>query len=324
MNKFQKILMGVFATLILLLGASTAYSINLLRQTQHDLSLAQNIIEAKETNLQELNQELAISKSSLVSAEELNYKYKDELSKLHKDFQKMLAKYNLELDSRDNLIAELKGKVSGGATTVVVNESADQKSIQYTWNSDDKRFKLIDPDIFIQNNESFEYQQNFEVTGLIYKDETGTLKVRKLLLSEVKLNSDGTTTPIPGAKIRLVNSTFEYVPPVAKPKLLSDVLHPRVFSSFDTQLFPGIGIEFLNMGRFIDYLNLGLTTKVAFNLNDFPNNLKASTLGVGITYTLLPPIFNSNIGVGVNIQTPMDNLLDRYILTLDAIFYLTN
>jgi hypothetical protein len=333
MSKWQKTLIAVLSVLVLLMGLSSALMLHKISGLSDALKSAQNIIDAKEAGIQELNNKLKIADSDLLTKEALNKKYADELAGLESDFKNIVKKYNLELESRDKVIAQLKGKVNGGTTTVVIKEPADSGAtgdkpstqvISYSWQDPAKRFKLTDPDIFTKDNESFEYKQKVAVTGYVYTDPTGELKIRKLTLQEVITDSTGKQVPVDGSNIEVIDNKFEYIKLQPNEKSMWDIWHPRLLVSFDSQLYPGIGVELINLGRYIDYANIGLNTKIAINPTNGLSGLKSSTVGVGLAYQLAPPLLDTNLGLGVGLATPMDNFLGRYIVTVDAIFYLTN
>lgn len=333
MSKWQKTLMAVLGALVLLMGFSSAFMLHKISGLSDALASAKNVIDAKEAGIQELNNKLKIADSDLVTKDVLNKKYEDELSKLESDFKKIVSKYNLELESRDKVIAQLKGKINGGNTTVVIKDPTEPGTtdgekpgqvISYSWQDVSKRFKLTDPDIFTKDNETFEYKQQVSVTGYVYTDKTGEVKIRKLTLQEVVPDATGKYVPVDGSNIEVIDNKFEYIKLEQNKKELWDIWHPRLLVSFDTQLYPGIGVELLNLGHFIDYANIGLNTKVAINTTNGLDGIKSSTVGVGLAYQLVPPFLDTNLGLGIGLATPMDNFLGRYIVTVDAIFYLTN
>lgn len=332
MNNVQKILVAVLVVLVIAMGISSIYLLHKLGGLTAQLDTANNVIGAKEAGIQELNNKLGIAKSDLVSSADLNKKYADELSGLQTDFKDITKKYKLQLESRDKVIAQLNGKVQGGDTNVVINPAGQPlpdgtlppQAIGYSWQDASKRFKLTDPDIFVKNNETFEYKQQVSVTGYVFTDKSGTIKIRKLTLQEVVLDADGKYVPIDGSNIDIVDNKFEYIKLDKDIKSLFDIWHPRLLVSFDSQLFPGIGAELLDLGRYIDYANIGLNAKVAINTFSGLNGIKSSTVGVGLAYHLIPPLLDTNLGLGIGLETPMDNFLGRYIVTVDAIFYLTN
>lgn len=329
MSKWQIILMAGMAILVVFLGSSSFYLIHELGNLNQKLSDASNIISAKEAGIQNLNNKLGIAQSSLATKDELNKKYEGELSGLQDEFKDLTKKYKLDLESRDHTIAQLKGTLTGGNTTVVIKEPPASappgtQVISYSWQDTHQRFKLTDPDIFTKNDETFEYKQQVAITGYVYTDKTGEIKIRKLNLQEVTTDDSGKVTPIDGSNIEIVDNKFEYIKPDQNPKDLFDIWHPRVIVSFDTQLYPGVGVELVNLGRYLDYANIGLNTKVAINTLDGLKGIKSSTVGLGLAYNFVPPFLDTNIGLGLGFATPMDNFTGKYIITADAIFYLTN
>lgn len=338
MSKFKIIVASVLVALLCATSALTIYLMYQNIQLSKDLDAKTSALLIKEEGIQDLNNKLGIAKSQLITKEELNSKYKEELALLESDFKKLTSKHKLELESRDSLIVKLNGKVNGGNTTVVikkplpstpsVNEGPVTEPtttiISYEWEDSSKRFHLLDPDIFTQNDEVFEYNQKASITGYVYTDKSGKVKIRKMVLKEVIVDKDGNKVPVPGSNIEIVDNQFEYIKSDPDPKSLWDLWHPKLIASFDTQLRPGIGVEFLNLENLIDYANIGLNAKIAANLSDGLNGIPNSTIGVGVAYHIVPPALDTNFALGIGIATPMDNFLNRYILTIDAILYLTN
>jgi hypothetical protein len=52
------------------------------------------------------------------------------------------------------------------------------------------------------------------------------------------------------------------------------------------------------------------------------NNIENSKLGVGISYNVIPPLFETNFAIGVAAVNPLVRFDPAF--TIDAIVYLTN
>jgi hypothetical protein len=295
-----------------------------------ELEVVSEVLKAKEDGVQDLNNRLGIAQSDLLSKSEMADKYKKELDSLSVEFQGLMRKHDLKIDSRDRVVVKYKN-IEGPGKTVIVQVPSESDSspvcdlagIKYEWTSKDNTFHFIDPDLKLQGDESLEYELFMAVNGYIYSDADGTVKVRKLEITELRPDSDGKLIP-KTSKVSIVSNNFEYVKQQEREKHITDIFHPRLFASFGNQLRPGLGVELLNLGRVFDYVNVGLNTKVDFALGSGVSGLAGSTLGVGVTYNLLPPLLNTNLGVSVGVATPANTFLRNYVLTLDAVFYLTN
>lgn len=333
MEKVKSISIIVMSIMLIMLSAILCIQLNSIKEQSSQLT-------AFDGEIQRLNTNLGISESKLLKESELNLKYKDELSKLSEEFNDKLKEHNLRLQSRDETIAILKTKLRGGITKVVISDpkttpeesgAIEKQSISYEWKNSDGRFKLVDPDIFIENNEEFYAEQQVRVRGYVFYGKDGKLQIRKMELSEVApdgLDEKGKVKykKIKSATIKLVDSSFEYINNLpADEKKLLDIFKIRALASYDSHLTPGLGVELLNIGRFVDYANVGLNAKISSDLSDPLNgSLNKSRVGIGINYQLIPPIINTNLAIGIGVSTPLDNFGGKFIVTADLIYYLTN
>jgi hypothetical protein len=283
-------------------------------------------------DIQQLNEDLGLADSELTNQKTLSEQYKKELTKKDEDFEKERQKYKLEIKSKDKTIAVLSGRTNGGnsgITTYCPGLSTPEKPIVpqeqpvigYFWEDHLKRFHLEDPDVFVQNNETFTYSQNIKVKGEVFKDKTGNLQVRRVAIEEV--TKDG--QPIKGSAVSVVESKFDYINEKLeeKQKKLIDVFTFRPLAMFDIALQPGIGFEVANLGRYVDYANIGLYGKVSADVSDPLNgSLQNSRIGIGLNYHFVPPVVKTNFAIGAAVNLPF-NKLDSPVLTVDAILYLT-
>jgi hypothetical protein len=277
-------------------------------------------------DIQTLNEDLGLADSQLTSQKALTEQYKSELTKKDVEFEKERQKYKLEIRSKDKIIAVLTGKINGGSSGtggLVCPGLPPEKQpvVNYFWQDHLKRFRLDDPDILVQNNETFTYSQNIKVKGEVFKDKTGNLQVRKVSVEEVTSNGE----IIKDTKVSLLDSQFNYVNDKIeeKQKSLIDVFTFRPLATFDIALQPGIGFEVANLGRYIDYANVGLYGKVSADVSDPLNgSLQDSRIGVGLSYHFIPPVVKTNFAIGAAVNLPF-NKLDSPVLTVDAILYLT-
>lgn len=347
--KEKKVMYAMIAVLVVLLGATSTLGY-LFYKSSVKLEQANTVISARTDEIQEFNKKLGIAESNLRTEENLTKKYKKEIESLDEEFLKIKSKYNLDLKSRDNTIAYLKGKVKGGKSSVVIPKTPENSSevsgvkefttvievtreicnneiVGYQWEDENKRFKLKDPDIFEEGNEEFEYKQHFKITGYVFEDATGNIQVKKLELEEVypEENEKGVEyKAIKNSNISLVSSKFEYTNKVKDEKHLLDIVTLRPIASFDTAVTPGLGLEVINLGRYFDYLNVGFYGKLAFDVSDpLGGSLQNSRIGVGINYHLIPPLLDTNFAIGTSVSTPFNDL-GAYVLTVDLILYLTD
>lgn len=316
--------------------AALAILATLLVLSKNELNRIANSLTAKDAEIQQLDKDLGISKSSLLSLSDLNKKYKEEIEGFPAKLKKIIDSYELKILSRDRTIAALKNQIAGGTTVVEVKPDTPEgnKVISYQWTDPLSRFRLTDPDIFVPDNENFTYSQYVTVTGHVLYGKDGRLQIRRVELKEVTpsgQDSSGKPTfkPVPGGKMEIVDSTFDYSDLAAKEKSVFDVFHPRVIASLgahtqllppSAKLLPGVGLEIANLGRFIDHANVGINTKLSLDTD----NILASRIGAGIAYTVAPPAVDTNLGLGISVSTPSNNLLNEWGLSIDAIFYLTN
>jgi hypothetical protein len=271
-----------------------------------------------------LNKKLGTSQSQLVTQENLSKQYKDELTKKDADFEKERKKYKLEIKSRDDVIAELKGKVNGGKSSAGGNcktENGEPPKVDYHWQDNLERFKLDDPNVFVENNEHFEYKLKLSVKGEVFTDKNGNIQTRKIEFQEVYGSEN---QPVDDSHIEIVSNDFKYTNDDKKrQKVWSDIFTLRPIGTFDIALMPGIGLEILNLGKLVDYSNIGLYTKLSADLSDpLSGSLQNSRMGIGIDYHIAPPWLKSNFAVGASLNLPF-NQLNNPVLTIDAILYLT-
>lgn len=282
----------------------------------------------KEKELQSLNRDLGVARSDLMTQEELAKKLKKENEEYDAKFAEFVKKHNLEIASRDKTIAELKQEVKGGETEVVVSPSDGEFNctdltkhcvVQYSWQDFFHRFKLTDPNIFENNNETFSSEQVFKVYGEVYQQKEGSLQTRRLVLRELYKKADGTYGEIPGAKAEIVDSEFEYINPPALPEDGESLFKLRLIGLGSVFLYPnpgntriGIGVEFLHFKGF------GLNTHTTFDFGE------DTSLHLGLSYN--PTLFGErlNVAIGASYGTPFMDFLRTHSFSLGLIFYITN
>jgi hypothetical protein len=340
----KRILYGLIIAIVVLFGTTSALGYLFFHSSQK-LSEANTVISAHVDEIQEFDRKLGISDSNLRTKDDLVKKHKKELKALGKDFTKLTKKHKLDIQSRERTIAGLRGAVKGGNTSVTVStpststgeftavievtkEMCNNVAIAYQWEDEKQRFKLKDPDIFKENDESFEYSQHFEIKGYVFTDKTGNIQVKKVELKEVSpVTRDGEETvyeEVDGSDITLVSSKFEYTNKIQNEKHLFDMVTLRPIATFDTAATPGLGIELVNLGRYLDYVNLGLYGKLAFDVSDpLGGSLQNSRIGLGLNYHIIPPMLDTNFAIGASMSTPFNDI-GQLVLSVDIILYLTD
>lgn len=337
----------VIAAVGLLSSTALGYS---LYMTSKNLADANRVINAKIDEIQEFDSKLGIAESDLRREKDLREKYQDEIKAFQRELQQKTDKIrtkDLQISSRDQTIAALRKKITGGTSTVTevdtkkdetgqevkfetivdVKEVCSDKTLAYSWKDEHDRFRLRDPDISQSGDETFEYKQYIKITGLVLTDDTGNVQVKKITATEVLRGEDDAGNPVYEAvkdgDLLLVDSSFEYTNKEENDKHILDIVTLRPFVSFDTAVTPGFGLELINLGRYIDYANFGLYGKLAFDVSDpLGGSLQRSRFGVGLAYHIVPPLVSTNFAIGASVSTPFNDI-GQVVFTVDIILYLT-
>jgi len=333
-NKIVSIVLVFSLLLDTGLGATAFLLFKQLQAQQAELTV-------KEMSIQQLDVQLGLAKSSLVAEKDLAGQYKSEIDAFPDKLKKIIDKYKLQLQSRDSTIAQLTSKITGGQTdvTVVANGPGDPTApppdltrykISYEWQDENHRFHLIDKNIFNKGDETFQANQYLAVKGWVFAGKDGKLQVKKVEISEVVVtgqDKDGKPLykSLPNSEVKVVDSQFEYAALPVKEKTVLDMFGLKVFASYDTALTPGIGVEVLNLGELVPYANVGLAGELNVDLsNPMKGSLQKSRIGANLTYKLLKPLADTNLGLGIGISTPADDFANKWVLTGDVLFYLNN
>jgi len=288
-------------------------------------------LSEQERELQKMRTDLGVSRSELITQQELVERLKKDKEEVDKDFEEFKEKHNLIIKSRDRTIASLKQRLEGGTTDVVVSEDEegckgleDRCVISYNWADHLGRFKLQDPNIFQKDNEIFESEQIFKIYGEIYEQKDGSLQIRRLVLREVFEDENGEYKPISDAKADIVDSQFDYHNPPPSEQLdfnWKDLFRLRAIALGSVTTFPDSGDLRLGLGlEFFSWKGLGVNTHVAFDFKD----AKKIEPRLGLAYN--PTIFGKelNLAIGVSAGTPFANMFKDYSVNLDLIFYINN
>jgi len=331
--------------------AGTAYGMyQAYTDSQHELNQANVVINARISEIQDFDAKLGRAESDLRRQEDLNEAYEKEVKAFQKEIAKQTDKINakdLKIKSRDETIAGLRGQLQGGNSVVVivgegedgefetvvdVTEVCGEQKLAYRWSDEHKRFELFDPNIAESGDEEFKYSQLIRIKGLVLTDDTGNVQVKKITAEEViRTEQDGEVTyeTVEGGEVVLVESKFEYTnEPGPKPEF--DWLAPitlRPVVGFDIPyMTPSIGLEVANLGRWIPGANVGIVPKLSFDVSGLPTGdyttLANSRLGILVVYQFIPPLVDTNLGLGLSVSTPMNDL-GTLMLSVDLTFYLT-
>lgn len=292
-----------------------------LQEADVAMQTQQAQLTGQKDEIQKANARLGIAEATAVSKDALEKQYQEDIKSLGLEIADLRTKVKAKPVSKDRGTIVIEKIVYGGTQSTDPQKGA----IAYNWEDPTGRFRLKDPDIAASGDETFSYRLKVRITGYIFEDSTGIIKARQVVAQELieRRNPDGTTTTIVGDRLPIEDNIYQYSVPVKKPHLF-DIIKPRVFALFDTSLNPGLGVELANLGNYFDYLNIGAGLFVSVETNDFPNALHSSSLGIGVQYTVIPPFLSTNIGIGVGVATPADDLFGRFIVTGNIIFYLTN
>lgn len=284
------------------------------RQTQGQLS-------EKERELQDAHKELDLLNSQLLSAEDLAKIWQEQKEETDESFAKFAKKHKLKIKSMDRTIASLKQQIEGGITKVVLGRNCsnlDSCVIKYTWEDLNKRFKLTDPNIFEQNNETFESNQLFKIYGEVWQQKNGSLLTKRLVLREVTLNEDGEYEAVPNGKADIVLSEFKYSNPPTLNLQTSwkDVFKMRALAIASASIIGDPGAMKFGVGlEFLQFKGMGINTHIALDFKDI-NKWEPR---VGLSYT--PK--KLNLGFGASVGTPFAHMFNDYSINLDLLFYLT-
>lgn len=278
------------------------------------------------------NKRLGLAKTALMTQEELAKKYLAEIERTDKEFEEFRKKHRLEIKSKDELIAKLINDASGGTTTVdgecVKDKNNICKPTKYAWTDNLGRFSLLDPDIWTKNDEQFSSLQYFKLKGEIFSDKTGSFKTRKIKLEELYDSEPAPglqLKPVPNSQLEILENDFVYVKDEESKKVKTwlSVFTFKPLAGFDTSLLPSIGFEFVNLGRYFDYANIGLYSKLATDLSaPLQGSMENSRIGIGLNYHIVPPLLPTNFAVGASLNFPFNDLRNP-LFTADIILYLT-
>ena len=281
-------------------------------------------LDDKERDLQAAHNEMGVMKSELVTQKELNDRLKKEKLELDKEFEKFKKEHDLIIKSKDQTIAELKQQIQGGnsGTNTEQCKNLDPNCvISYNWEDHQKRFKLIDPDIFTIENETFESNQIFSIVGEIWQQKDGSLQVRRIVMREVYKTAEGKYEPISNGKANIVDASFEYSNEPSVPGATSwkEMFRLRPIALGSVTAFTDSGRTRFGAGvQFFGWKSLGINSHIAFDFKE----IKRVEPRLGFSYN--PEIFGKdlNLAIGASLGTPFAAMFKSYSANVDLIFYI--
>jgi hypothetical protein len=290
----------------------------------------QGQLSDKERELQSAHYDIGVAESKFMTQQQLAEKLKKDKEDISKEFDSFVASHNLQIESYQKTIAELNQIIHGGTSSVVVDSSTDlackdieKCKVSYSWRDNYNRFRLVDPNIFAQGNETFTSSQHFRIVGKIYKQKDGFLKISQLTLKELYL-ADGNSDyqEIPGGELKIDTSEFDYSEdrPIAKEYSLFR-LRAIAMGSVTALSSNGSGALSLGFGlEWFSYKGFGISSSLGFDFKD----IKHFAPYIGVEYN--PTILGTelNLGIGTSIGTPFTGLFKEYIWNVNLIFYLNN
>ena len=311
MEKFKKyapkVIVIIAMAFLILFSLKTC---SRLSEAEEALNAANIALSTEKDSLQKANAKLGLAETSLVTKESLIADYEETTKNLKKELDVLKSKVDVKPISKDSVVVVVDNTIKGGEQTA---EQTPEGTIEYRWSSKDHRFKLYDPDIAKSDNEEFKYDFKIKVTGYVLSDESGNFQARQVIAQEIL--PDGSV----GRELPIENNIFQYSIKKKEASLL-DIFHPRLFALLDTSVSPGFGVELLNLGNYIKYANVGIGPFVSVGVNDLPNSLQDSKIGLGVQYT----IPNTNLGLGVGVSTPANDLFQKVVVSGNLVFMLTN
>lgn len=339
----------VFGTIIIVLLLMWRSKSNQLSKLDQELQLYKRQMSGqltdKEKALEQGNDALGVAQSKLMEQSNLAKAFEQENIQTSAAFEDFKKKYQLELESYQRTIAQLQEQVKNKNSTVVTvnnpRESTDappdkqfdhiidpnKEKISYDWKSGDGRFELSDPDIFVADSlKTFTLNQNFRVTGEVYREKVGFLKTERLTLEEVVpdgKNSDGTVKYKVIGTAKVVDAKFNYTEKAPN----SWVPHKGVFGlwgvvSANFALNNGLNPRFL-LGTGLEFLNwkgLGLGTQLYLDTSTW----KDSGFGIDLAYRPTIKGAQLNIAIDVGLATQFRQPFQSYIPIIGLKFYLWN
>jgi len=280
-------------------------------------------LDDSERLLQNANTKLGVSKSELLTQEELNDRLKKEKQEVDKEFDAFRKKHNLILKAKDLTIAKLQQQIQGGNSETNTDQCegiSENCVISYSWSDNLSRFSLKDPNIFKQDNETFTSSQLFKIYGEVYQQQNGSLKTKRIVLREIYKDGDQ-YKEIKDGKAEIIDAKFEYSnePAPIESKTWRDlfILRPIIVGSLN--VIPDNGTVNLGTGiQFFELSGFGVNTYVSFDFTD----AKKIEHRLGLAYS--PKIRDKqlNFAVGLSAGSPYYKMFKQFSVSTDIIFYL--
>lgn len=347
LNKYgaivKYVVFGIVVVLLLFLWRSKSGALTKLQQEMELYKRQQSgQLSQKERDLQAANDALGVAQSNFLTQKNLAEAYKAENIKANADFEKYKQQYRIELAAYQRTIAQLQEQLSSRDSTVVTvnnpREATDPKpdaqfdhaidptkeKLTYSWSSGDGRFSLYDPDVFVSNvPKTFKLNQEFRVTGEIYKQRDGYLMTNRLMLEEVLPNgkeSDGSTKYMVVGTAKLIESHFNYSEQAPDTFAKRNWFALEGVISANTGLNNGLNARFL-LGAGVEALHLGPIGAGAQLYLD-TNTPEESGFGVDVAYRPIVGTTQLNLSFDVGLATQFKSAFGSWIGTMGLKFYL--
>ncbi|KKL81242.1 hypothetical protein LCGC14_1996720 [marine sediment metagenome] len=317
---------------IIFVGVLSVFKMRSCQGTESDILRTYNRqlhgqLSDLEREFQLAHHEIGVTKSKLITQEELSEKLKEENEEKDGKFSDFVKKHNLQVKNFDRTIAELKQKIDGGITTTVISDDERCNGIEkfciieYSWRDALGRFKLRDPNIFNEGDEVFESNQTFKIFGEIYEQKDSSLQIRRLVLKEMFKNQNGEYEPIPGGKANIVESEFNYsnTPTPTQEKSWRDLFRLRAVIVGSIGMLPNVGQTHLGFGaQFFEFEGAGINTYTAFDFEDIGNTEQR----IGFSYS--PNIFDLDINFAMHLSlgTSFASFFKDYSVSTGMVFYI--
>lgn len=293
---------------------------NKLQESLITIQQQNDYLLGNKSEIQKINNRLGLAESVVTQKENIIKDYQKTVKELNIELDKIKGSSKVKPSSKDTTIVVIKDKTIGGNQSIEIKDSSKPEVVSYNWSDSTGRFRLLDPDIKTSGNEVFEYKLKLKITGFILKDPSGSIQARQVVAQEV-YQENGKN--ILGPPLEIENNIYEYS--VEKPeKNIFQIIRPRLYFLFDTNLDPGFGLELVNLGNYFDYINIGMGPFISIETDNFPNDISATRLGFGTQYLFVPPLLSTNIGIGFGVSTPLNNFTKEIIVSGYLLFYITN
>ena len=334
------LLYAVVAVLFMLIGGSISYWIldKNFRERKAEYERQQaGVLSEKERELQKANSEIKRLQSNFVSQDSmrsivdgLNSDWQKRIEEIQKEHDTEIESYLVADGTYRSRIAYLEDSlgalISSSNPNLPIGGNPLEHScknyapISYSYPQlDQPRVKFIADDICDPLNPPvFFLNQRFRVSAVIQRQQPGVGNLRTAQLTLYEIDSQG--NDIGEVLIDSDLSSFTYNSPEP---IRSEVQPPQIdwkpvwffqklnlVASYNTDRAVGFGFEFVRM------FDLGLNIRYNHALNTNGEPRVSAGLGYHISLKDRP----TNLGIGISISSPVENLGHSWLGTLDLTF----